>query len=92
MIHREMTIQNKTGLHARPAAAFAETAGNFASKIQVRTLSGGTAFVNAKSIVRVLTLSASRGSQVEITADGADEAAALDALCTLIERKFGEDE
>ena len=92
MINREMTIQNKTGLHARPAAAFAETAGKFGAKIQVRNLSSGSAFVNAKSIVRVLTLSAGCGATVEITADGADEAEAMDAICALIEGKFGEDE
>lgn len=82
-----LTITHPAGLHARPAALFVQTAARFRSDIAV-TANGKT--VNAKSMMGVLSLGASKGSQVEITADGEDASAALAALKALVESNFGE--
>lgn len=85
------TIANRLGLHARPAMAFVEEASRFAAAITVRK-SGDDEVVDGKSILQMLMLAGTCGTAIEITADGADEAAALDALVRLVESKFGEDE
>ena len=85
---RECVIRNRLGLHARAAAKFVHTATRFASQIRV-SRDGKT--MDGKSIMGILLLAAGAGSSVIITADGADESAALDALCRLIEGGFGED-
>lgn len=85
---RECVIRNRLGLHARAAAKFVHTATRFASHIRV-SRDGKT--MDGKSIMGILLLAAAAGSSVIITADGADESAALDALCRLIEGGFGED-
>ena len=88
MMTRECVIRNRLGLHARAAAKFVHTATRFASHIRVsrdgRTMDG-------KSIMGILLLAAKAGSSVIITADGADESDALDALCRLVEGGFGEE-
>jgi phosphocarrier protein len=88
MTTRECVIRNRLGLHARAAAKFVHTATRFASQIRVsrdgRTMDG-------KSIMGILLLAAAAGSAVMISADGADEAEAIDALCQLIEGGFGEE-
>ncbi|HEX6162485.1 MAG TPA: HPr family phosphocarrier protein [Vicinamibacterales bacterium] len=85
---RECVIRNRLGLHARAAAKFVHTATRFASQIRV-TRDGKT--MDGKSIMGILLLAAGAGSSVVITADGADESDALDALCRLIEGGFGEE-
>ena len=85
---RECVIRNRLGLHARAAAKFVHTATRFASHIRV-SRDGKT--MDGKSIMGILLLAAAAGSSVIITADGADESAALDALCRLLEGGFGED-
>ena len=85
---RECVIRNRLGLHARAAAKFVHTATRFASQIRV-SRDGKT--MDGKSIMGILLLAAGAGSSVVITADGADESDALDALCRLIEGGFGED-
>ena len=77
-----VTIQDKVGLHARPAALFVKKAKEFSSAITI-TNKGKT--VNAKSLVLVLGLAAVQGSEVEISADGADEKEAVAALEDLLE-------
>lgn len=86
----EVTVQNKTGLHARPAASFSSAAASFRSTIKVKNLERDSGEVNAKSMVRLLTLSISQGMRVRITADGEDEADAVTTLTSLIEGGFGE--
>jgi phosphocarrier protein len=81
------TIVNSLGLHARPAARIVQTANKHRSEIQLAK--DGTA-VNAKSIMGVLTLAASRGSQLTVTCEGEDAEAALQAIGGLIEQGFGE--
>ena len=83
----EIAIANALGLHARAAAKFVHTAGRFASHILVAR---GQREVDGKSIMGLLLLAAAQGSAIRITADGADEAQALAALCDLIKRGFDE--
>lgn len=85
----QTTIINKLGLHARAAAKFVKTASAFESSV---TLRRGEREVNGKSILGVMMLAASRGTEVEIDAEGPDAEAALEALRTLIDRRFGEAE
>jgi len=89
MTARTLTVRNKTGLHARPAMLFVQTAAHFKAKIKV-TREGRT--VDAKSILGVLSLGAGKNSIIEVEAEGADEAAVLDALETLLTTTIGEDE
>ena len=88
----EATIQvmHKVGLHARPAAMFVQTAAKFSSKIRVKNLTANGNFVDAKSIIMVLTLGVMKDHEVVIQTDGADADAALAALKSLIEGNFGE--
>ena len=71
---KEVTVEitNESGLHARPATAFTQLAAKFASKLTIAA--------DAKSILTVLTLGATKGTSVVLTADGADEDDALAAL------------
>lgn len=87
MTERTVTIQNKNGLHARPAAEIVKTAAKFKCEI---TLIREDLEVNGKSIMGVMMLAAEYGSQLVIRCAGSDEEAALDALAALIESKFGE--
>ena len=83
----DLAIANALGLHARAAAKFVHTAGQFASKIRVAR---GEREVDGKSIMGLLLLAASRGSSIRITADGPDEQDAIAALCALVGRGFDE--
>ena len=88
MIEREVQIVNSLGLHARPAGQVVRTAGGFTSHIE---LAKDGVVVNGKSILGVMMLVAEQGSTVTVRADGADEAAAVDALTRLIAEGYGED-
>lgn len=85
----ETTIVNRLGLHARAATQLVNCASAFASEIWI-TL--GKRRVNAKSIMGVLTLAATRGSQVVIEADGEDEQEAAATVVRLIQNRFNEEE
>jgi phosphotransferase system HPr (HPr) family protein len=82
-----LTLKHKSGLHARPAAQFVQTANRFKSKINV---SHGEREANAKSIMSVLTLGANQGAVITIHAEGEDAEQALQELGFLIESNFGE--
>ncbi len=84
------TIQNKVGLHARPAALFVQTAAKFKAKIMARNNTRGTPFVDAKSILSVMGLGVSQGHEIEITAVGEDEQIALEAIAHLIDSYFAD--
>ena len=90
MAEATIQVKNKVGLHARPAALFVQTAAKFSSKIQVKNLTSNGRFVDAKSIIMVLTLGVMKDHEVLIQTDGADADAALSALSSLIEGNFGE--
>jgi len=87
MQQREVEIVNKLGLHARASAKLTQLAAKFACEI---SLARNGRKVNAKSIMGVMMLAANKGSKVTLETDGADEAAALDALAALIADRFGE--
>ena len=89
MQKREIKIVNKLGLHARASAKLTQSASKFASSIWL-TRNGRR--VNAKSIMGVMMLAAGLGSTVELEADGADEAAAIETVEKLFADKFGEGE
>ena len=86
----ETTIHNPSGIHARPGALFVRTAAGFGSKITLENLDRQTAPVDAKSILSVMQAAVGRGHRVRLTADGADEEAALTALEALIAGGLGE--
>lgn len=87
MPERTVTIVNKLGLHARPAAEIVKTAARFKSDI---TIIRDELEVNGKSIMGVMMLAAECGSAILIRAEGADADAALVALEALVAAKFGE--
>ncbi len=80
-------INNKVGLHARPAALFVQTAGRFKSAI---TVWNGKRHANAKSMLNVLTLGVLSGMTIRVTAEGEDAEQALQALAELNANNFGE--
>jgi len=82
-----LIVQNKVGLHARPANLFVGTAKKFASNI---TVTKNERQANAKSIVNLLTLGATMGAHITIRATGPDELEAVKALQELVESNFGE--
>jgi phosphocarrier protein HPr len=83
-----VTIVNQLGLHARAAARFVQLAGRFRSKVRV-TRDGRQ--VDGKSIMGILLLAAAKGAVVTISADGIDEADAIQSLAALVRTGFGED-
>ena len=87
MYSKNVTIVNPTGLHARPASQFVQTAAKYESEILL--IKEGNE-INAKSIMGVMAGGLSQGTELEIRANGADEKEAVDALAELIETGFGE--
>jgi len=85
VISESVTIVNGLGLHARAAARFVRTAGAFRSQIRVTR---GSRTTDGKSILGLLLLAAARGTQIQISADGPDEDAAVRALIALAIRGF----
>lgn len=85
---RVVRITNVLGLHARAAASFVKLSNRYSASVLVRR---GTVVVNGKSIMGVLMLAAAKGSDICIVTDGPDADEALDALCKLVEEKFGEE-
>ncbi|HEY0005793.1 MAG TPA: HPr family phosphocarrier protein [Pyrinomonadaceae bacterium] len=91
MIERRVIIKNRLGLHARAAAQVVRTASSFQSVMRLERVDGSAA-ADAKSILSVLMLAASRGTELRATAEGVDEGEAMEALCGLISQGFGESE
>ncbi len=89
MQERPVTIINKLGLHARAAAKFVTVASAYSSEIDIAK-DGQT--VNGKSIMGVMMLAASRGTELLITVTGSDEVEAADSLEGLVADRFGEQE
>jgi len=88
MTSRTVTVVNQLGMHARAAAKFVHLATQFQSRVVV---SRQDREMDGKSIMGLLLLAAARGTVVTISADGADEQAAVDALTDLVASGFGED-
>jgi len=88
-VHEEtVTLLNKVGLHARPAAMFVQTANKYKSNIKI---SKEEKEVDAKSILGVLSLAAFYNDEVKIRAEGEDAEEALKQLVDLVNSKFGEE-
>lgn len=81
MIQKTVLIQNRTGIHARPAAQFVKLAGKFQSAISI---ANDEEKVNAKSIMKVLGLGASRGTTVVLTFEGEDEQQAAEEIVNFL--------
>ena len=88
MVERIVTIRNRAGMHARPAALLVKTASEYESRIYIEKDSER---VNGKSIMGVITLGATYNTPLKIIADGPDETQALDALEKLFENRFEEE-
>ncbi len=88
MTEKILTIRNRLGLHARPAALFVQEAVKF--KSQVFVVKDGLQ-VNGKSVMGLMLLAAESGSKLTIKADGPDESKVIEALERIFERKFDEE-
>jgi phosphocarrier protein HPr len=88
MTERQVTIRNRAGIHARPAALIVQTAGRFASRINFIK---DSETINAKSIMGIITLGASYNTSLTIRAEGDDELQAVESLVGLFEKRFEED-
>lgn len=89
MISQKIEIINKLGLHARAASKFVKLASRFESHVMLRK---GTAEANGKSIMGVMMLAASQGTELELEVEGGDEQETMTALVELITDRFGEGE
>jgi phosphocarrier protein len=89
MIEKMATIKNRAGIHARPAALLVQTVKDFRCSIYIEKDDNR---INAKSIIGVLTLGASYGTELKLITDGKDEEAAMEALLNLLESGFQEEE
>ncbi len=88
MVEKILTVKNRAGIHARPAALIAQLANKFSCEIN---LSRDDTTVNAKSIMGVITMAAGYNTVLTLTTDGEDEKEAADAIVSLFESKFEED-
>ena len=86
MISRSVTICNSVGLHARPATFFVQKANCYKCSIWVEK---EDCRVNAKSLLGVLSLGISQGTEITLIADGTDESQAIEGLVTLVESELG---
>ena len=87
MIERKLAVVNRLGLHARASARVVQVASQFQCALFL--LHRGRE-INAKSIMGLMMLAAGKGSELTLRADGADEAAAADAIAQLFADRFGE--
>jgi phosphocarrier protein len=87
VVERTVGVRNPLGLHARAAARFVRTASQFSSKV---TVSKDGATIDGKSILGILFLAATAGTELTITASGEDEQQAVEALATLVAGGLGE--
>jgi len=88
MTARTVTVVNVLGMHARAAARFVRLASSYVAQVRVNR---EDRVIDGKSIMGLLLLAAARGAAITISVDGPDEAAAIDALCALVERGFDDD-
>ena len=89
MLSKKITIINKLGLHARAAMKLVTIAGKYQSKILLHFKNRE---INVKSIMNLMVIGATKGSELHITTAGLDENEAMHAVCELINNKFGENE
>ena len=87
MYSKEVVVRNQVGLHARPATFFIQRANEYKATIWIEK---DARRVNAKSLLGVLSLGITKGTSVNILADGADEEDAVNGLVGLVESNFSE--
>jgi len=90
MVKQTIIVQNKTGLHARPASQFVQLASKFKSEISIRKVKEEVN-INAKSIMGIMAGGISQGTLISIEADGEDENEAVASLIELVEGCFDEE-
>lgn len=88
VVSRELPILNQYGIHARPAAMFVKTASKYEAEV---TVEKDKIRVSGKSIMGLMTMEASCGTKIKITAEGSDADQAVDELQKLVEHKFFEE-
>lgn len=88
MTEREITVRNRAGIHARPAALIVQTASKFDSTVMLRKEEEE---INAKSIMGIITLGAGYNTTLTVRADGDDEGQAVDEISRLFENRFEEE-
>jgi phosphocarrier protein HPr len=88
MVSRTVSVVNQLGMHARAAAKFVHLAAKYQARVQVAR---DGRVMDGKSIMGILLLAAARGMAITISADGADEDEAIEALAALVASGFGED-
>jgi phosphocarrier protein len=88
MVEKILTVRNRAGIHARPAALIAQTANRFSCEV---ILEKDTTTVNAKSIMGVITMAAGYNTTITLKCEGADEIEAADSIFNLFESKFEEE-
>jgi phosphocarrier protein len=88
MVEKIVTIMNRAGIHARPSAVIVQKCKDFKSTIY---LEKDNDRINAKSIMGIMTLGATYGTEIKIIAEGEDEQQAVDSLFKLFESKFEEE-
>lgn len=86
MITKEITLNNRSGLHAKPVSTFVRAANKFHSEIFI---SKDSVKANAKSIMGVIILAVQQGDTIVLEAEGDDEQEAIESLTELIDSKFG---
>ena len=91
-VSKEIVVSNQMGLHARPAMQFVDAANQFASRVTVYRGGDDPIEADGKSVMQMIILAATEGTQMRIEADGDDADAAVKALAELFESKFGEEE
>lgn len=87
MVSKAIVVQNQVGLHARPATFFIQKSNEFKSSIWVEK---NERRVNAKSLLGVLSLGITKGTEITIIADGSDEKEVIDTLENLVDSNFAE--
>jgi phosphocarrier protein len=88
MTEKIVTVVNRAGIHARPSALLVQTTKNFKCNIYIEK---NTDRINAKSIMGIITLGATYGTELKIITDGEDEESAVEAIVKLFESKFEEE-
>ena len=88
MVEKILTVRNRAGIHARPAALIAQTANRFSCEV---ILEKDTTTVNAKSIMGVITMAAGYNTTLKMIVEGSDESEAASAIEALFESKFEEE-
>ncbi|MEX1668490.1 HPr family phosphocarrier protein [Zhongshania guokunii] len=89
MVETKLIIINKLGLHARAAAKLVATTAAYSAAVTIRI---GDKSVDGKSIMALMMLAASKGTEIAVICDGSDEDAAMAAIQDLINQRFGEGE